>query len=418
MLRLPLFLVALGLGAQSGAAEAAFGGWKLPPLEGSLEGDFSGALLPGMPALHWSVTPQVPRPRERTIGFAADGSGARLRGEATLDPHGDGAWRLTESPFDLAVWWPVLAAKYFPAQAAWAVAGTAQFTGEGTIRGGEFAGRLEIELRDGAVADAAKTWSVAGVTLRGRLGHLPAIAFEEPLRAQFREALVAGVALRDGVVEFSVAPDGVVRVASAEWGVMGGRIVLAPFAVGGASREVRTTLEFLAVDLGGLGKFLPSALSDARGLVSGRMEVGWDLDRGLTHISGALRPGVEKSASIKLTPSPGFLTERLPVNMRERINLLPEWAGPIRKLFAPANPAYAILRSIEMGEGALDVAAFEFALNTEGDARGRTAHVVAMTRPTTRGTAVDVVRFEFNVTGPLADLVRLLAEGRVNLHLR
>ncbi len=418
MLRLLVSVVVLCLAARMGAAQPLPGSWKLPVIEGRLEGDWSEAISPGGPALHWSITATAPRSRERALALGVDGSGVKLRVEATLDPQGDGAWRSSEAQLDLAVWWPVLAAQFFPAQAAWDVRGAVQVAAEGTMRDGQIAGRLELDVRDAALGDAAKVWSVTGIAVRGQFGHLPSFALDEPVRVQFREAVIAGVALRDGTVEVALAADGTVRVTRAECGVLEGRITLTPFELKPGQREVRTTVEFTAVDLGSLGKFLPSALADARGLVSGRMELGWDLSRGLTVASGALRPGGGKSAAIKLTPAPGFLTERLPLNMRERISLLPEWLGPMRKLFAPANPAYPILRAIELGESSLDVTEFEIGLSLDGDARGRSAHIVAMTRPTVRGTVVDSVRFEFNVTGPLADLVRLLAGGRVNLNLR
>ena len=47
----------------------------------------------------------------------------------------------------------------------------------------------------------------------------------------------------------------------------------------------------------------------------------------LTSAIGTLQSDTAASASIKLTPSPGLLTSRLPARMRERIDLLPAWFG-------------------------------------------------------------------------------------------
>ena len=90
----------------------------------------------------------------------------------------------------------------------------------------------------------------------------------------------------------------------------------------------------------------------------------------------------------------------------------------MRLWFAPVNPAYAILRSIEMGERALDLTTLDLDLHPDGDPSGRTARVVVMTRPAGKPSEVGSVRFELNVSGPLADFVRLLAERRVNIRLR
>jgi hypothetical protein len=417
MPRLPPFLVVLALGASLGVG-AATETWKLPSIQGNMEGDFSAGLLPGAPAFHWTLQSKQANPRERTLALAIDGAGIRSRATAVLDPQGDGPWRLTEAEGDLAAWWPGLAAKYFPKQTGLTVTGSVRLVGEGVIRGSEISGQLELEIKDAAAADAQRVWSVAGVTLRGRLGRVPVLATDEPVLIQFRAATVGGVELRDGRVEFMLGEDGTLHVTRAVYSVLKGQVTLAPFAFDPKKNEIRTAVDVFDVELEGLRAFLPPALAEARGRVSGQVDVVWDFRRGLTVASGGLRSGAAVAASIKLAPAPGFLTGRLPVNMRERIQLLPAWLGPIGRLFSPANPAYPVLRAIELGESSLDVTEFEIGVNLDGDARGRSAHIVAMTRPTTKGTAVGSVRFEFNVTGPLADFARLLAEGRLNLQLR
>ena len=233
MARLSPLILTLWLGVQLAVAQPVpAGAWKLPPLDANMEGDFSTGLLPGAPALHWSVTMNVPRPRERAIGFALDGPGTRVRGEATLDPKGDGTWRLTETQFDLAAWWQMFAPKYFPALAGAVVTGTVVLSGGGTVNGGQFAGRAEIEVRDAAIADPAKAWSLTGLSLRVMLGRLPDLAVDEPVRLRFREAAVADIVFRDGAIDFTLDAANVVRVASAACAVLGGRIALTPFSAG------------------------------------------------------------------------------------------------------------------------------------------------------------------------------------------
>ncbi|MEO6245020.1 MAG: YdbH domain-containing protein [Opitutaceae bacterium] len=402
------------LGETSTAAET----WKLPSVQGTMEGDFSAGLLPGAPGFHWSLRSTKPRMDEQVFVLSIEGAALRARADAVRDLKGDGSWRLIEAEADLAAWWPGLAMSYVPAHAGLEVTGAARLAGEGVLRGGQPSGQIELQVDVAMARDPKQGWSVAGVALRGRLGELPALTTTEPFLLQFREAALAGVALRDGVVKLALPGDGTLRVTSATCAMLDGRVALTPFTVDLAKNKVRTTVDFTDVELSGLAKFLPPALAEARGRVSGQLEVVWDLQRGLTVASGGLRPGASGFAAITLAPAPGFLTDRLPANMRERIQLLPEWMGPVRKLFAPANPAYPILRAIEMGESSLDLTALEVGVSLDGDARGRSAHIVATTRPTTPGTAVGSVRFEFNVTGPLADFARLLAEGRLNLHVR
>jgi hypothetical protein len=273
-------------------------------------------------------------------------------------------------------------------------------------------------LREGAFHDAANTWSISGVALAANLTELPAFATREPVRVTFREITVSGISLRDGSVELIVEPDRTIRILGARGDLMNGHVELTPFVIRPGQSRVTTTLRFASVELAGMARFLPSVLAEASGPVTGQVEVSWDLKEGLKLANGSLQPRPRESATIKLAPSPGFLTSRLPARVREKIDLLPTWLGPIRRLFMPKNPAYETLRAIEMGEMPLEVKTLVVTVNPEGDVSGRTARVVVMARPAAEGSAVDSVRFEINVSGPLADLVRLGLEGRLKVHAR
>jgi hypothetical protein len=417
MSRFAWWWIALSLsGALDAAEPLAPANWKLPPIDGELSGDLALQALATAPPLHWSMKVRTDKPRERVVELDVTAPGVQVHLNALLDPFGNGTWQVNGTDLALGEWWSVLKPFLSGKIAEGSAEGILSVNGRGTLQSGALAGAMGLEMREGAFHDAGNTWSVTGVTLAAHLAELPAIATREPVRVTFHEITASGIALRDGAVEFLIEPDRTVRILGARGNLMNGRIELSPFAIRPRQSRVTTTLHFESVELSGMARFLPSVLAEATGPVSGQVEVSWDLNEGLKLANGSLQPRPLESASIKLAPSPGFLTSRLPERVREKIDLLPTWLGPIRKLFMPKNPAYETLRAIEMGEMALEVKTLVVEVNPEGDVSGRTARVVVMARPTAAGSAVDSVRFEINVSGPLADLVRLGLEGRLKVH--
>ena len=134
MSRFSLSVMALCLSAQVGAAQSVPGSWKLPLIEGKLEGDWSDVFSPGGPALHWSITSTVSRPRERVMNLIVDGPGVKVRAEATLDPLGNGAWELREAELDLAQWWSLAAALAGSTLEGIGAGGTLAANGAGMLR--------------------------------------------------------------------------------------------------------------------------------------------------------------------------------------------------------------------------------------------------------------------------------------------
>jgi hypothetical protein len=391
----------------------------LPPLTGELTGNFQSLTLPGAPALHWTLNLRDgANAAERIADIVVDGTGTHARIEWRFDAAGGGTWRVQESQFDLALWFPLLAPQYLPKLASAIVEGHAALTGEGTLHDGKLGGRVHVDLRDGAMHDAAAAWSVTGIGLQGTLAELPGVTTDGPVKLTFREAKSNGIIAHDGVINFAIDAANIVQVASATCTLMDGRVALTPFAVGVARPEVKTNVDFSGVELGRLAAFLPSVLAEARGPVSGQVELTWSLADGLKFANGSLRPRPNETATIKLSPAPGFLTSRLPEKLRERIDLLPKWTGPLRQLFHPKNPAYDTLRDIEMGRMPLEVKTLTIDVQPAGDANGRTARIVVSAKPAGAESAVDAVRFEINVTGPLADFVLLALKGQLSVHLR
>jgi len=427
----------LVLAALVGSAVAAPTRWALPLVEGELAGDFTALKFSAAPVLHWTLALHSDRATGgRTGSFEITGEGTRARGEVRADATGEITWHLAEARLDLARWSAALDPVIGAQLAGASLSGALLASGDGAWHEGRMTARFQIAVRDAAIHGPQNAWSISGVALDGALTW-PQLASDGAWRATFREATSAGVSARDGQIEFVLDPrrtsgaasvagqvrfatstGRTIRVTSAQCRLMDGRVALAPFTVALAKPDVKTQLSFAGVQLGGLAKFLPAMLAEARGPVSGKIDVGWTRAGGLVFADGTLQPRETEFASVRLAPSPGFFTARLPAHVRERIDLVPDWLGPIKRWFAPKNPAYDTLRAIEMGEMPLQVQAVDVHVQPEGDANGRTARIVVSARPAVSGSAVDSIHFEINVTGPLADFVRLALEGRLSVHAR
>jgi hypothetical protein len=389
--------------------------WSLPPLDGDFTGDVAALKLPGAPALHWKLALRSRTdPAERNVELSVDGEGTRVRAAAQLDATGAGIWRLSEARIDVARWFAVLAPFFGPGLAGIAAEGSVGLSGEGTIRAGEIQGRAHIEWRDGVLRDAASGLVVEGIALRGDLQRVwPAPVSEGPLVLTFREASAAGVIARNGVVEFTTDFSQSAQLVRATCELMDGRVEISPFTLKFAQPRIQGEVQFAGLELGRIAALLPPVLADARGRVSGRMAVSWSAAAGVTAGDGRLQIAPGEVASLRLSVAPGFLTSKVP----RRLALLPAWLGPIARAFSPENPAYETLRAIETGEMRLELNSLDVGLQPEGDPAGRTARVILTARPA-KTDVVESVRFEINVAGPLADVVRMGLEGRVNIHSR
>lgn len=404
-------LSAVALGVVAVASAGVVDLWQ--DLTGELEGDFVPLSLEGAPMSHWKAVVT----EGRTVVVAVDGVGTRIRAEVALTPARSLTCRLREAELDLARWMPALAPKLLPAAVDLLVTGTLSLRGEGAI-GATPTGAVSAEVRDATLSDRGGAWSIRGITVRGAFPSLPAVDSAGPIQVAFRECTVGGITAQDGTASVSIDADRHLVVHSAGWRMLGGAVSVSPFVVAPTKPALDAEVHFTGVALDTLVRFLPSLLAEARGPVSGRVEVHWTRGEGITLANGSLRPRADEVASVRLTAAPGFLTSRLPSGLRERIDLLPTWLGPIRRLFMPKNPAYGTLRDIELGRIPLVVQALDLDIRPGGDSQGRTARVVLNARPAVQTSVVESVRFEINVTGQLADLLRLGLEGRLSVHLR
>lgn len=383
----------------------------VPPVSGEVSGELVPRLLPGAPNVAWKL---ALRPGNAAGGRAADlaldGPGVRAAGTAQLAANGEGTWRIERGELDAAVWFGALAGRFFPALRSTAAEGAIALSGEGAWRAGGWSGRLALALRDGLVRGAGQGWTLRGVELRGTLGALPSLATDGAVTLTFAEATVANITARNGRIELAVDAEEKVTVRRATCEVLEGSIDVMPFSFPLSAPVARTDVRVDRIELAQLAPLLPPVLSTASGKISGRVALAWDAAAGVQPGNGRLQVDPGSTVAIRLAPQPGFFTGRIP----RTIAVLP---GPFAKLINLPNPAYEPLRAIEMGETVLEVSALDIGLSPEGDADGRTARLVFTARPEKRDD-VEFVKFEVNVKGPLADVLRLGIEHGISVHTR
>ncbi len=400
------------------AAEAA-GGWTWP----LFAGEFGGELEPGngVPAtgLRWRL---VLAPAADGVGqtgtLQLEGSGLAATASVRLSSWREGTWEIAAAEIDLGAWLPAWWARALPpAVGAIAAEGRVKLTGAGTLRDGRIEGRLAFDLGNGTVRDVAGKWRVEGLTLGGALARGDDAA-GSALKIGFGSATFGTLVLGAAQAEVTLDPRDRLRISGLTAEAFAGRVAVEPFTVDPAVPEVETTVAIAGLDLGGLSAWLPAVLAGAKGRVSGQATVGWSARQGFRFAQGKLAPAASDRASITLAASPELLTSRLPENLRERIDLLPKWLGPLRGLFSPVNPAYATLKEIELGQLPLEVQSVSVRIDPAGATADRTAQVVVEAAPAGRTKVVEAVRLEVNVAGPLAELVRLGMEGKLKMTAR
>jgi len=208
-------------------------------------------------------------------------------------------------------------------------------------------------------------------------------------------------------------PDGHIEVRRVELEVLGGRVALAPFTLDPATMLVRVQAEVTNLALKEIAALLPETLADAKGRLSGKMEVRWSPTVGFEPGRGALQIHADEPAALRLAATPGFLTQHMP----ERIFLLPEKLGALAKWFAPKNPAFDSLRHIELGEDSLTVEKMKVELYPDGPDGVRSATVEVTARPP-KGSIVEQVSFTINVAGPLKQVLDLSLDDRARINFK
>lgn len=380
----------------------------LPPVSGTLAAQVSLPKIPGLPPLDWKVRLSPAGSGDLAFDATATAPGLELQCQFTL-PRGEapGTWKLVSATFDAASWWRILAGisgvKALPSD--FEFSGRLALTGSGTWRGAEVTGVLHSSLTGATARSDSQHWSAAGLALESEVDLAPGRTVVRAAHLKVDSLLAAGIAARELVVDAAGAEGGRLAIKRAEVTALGGRITFEPFPLDPAKPVIKTAVEFPNIALAEVVPLLPQALKEAKGRVAGRVRIEWSGADGLVAAEGKLATQEGESAVLRLAPSSGLFTGRVPA----RIGL---FLGLTMK-----NPAIDTLRRIELGEDALLVDRLKvdlFSLNGESD---RSAQVDIVGRPT-NDRDVKKITLTVNVTGPINQVVRLGVGQKATLQVR
>lgn len=399
-------------GASSATAnEARHPGDELTTLLALLAGEVHGVFTPvegRLLAWRLALSPAAGAAAGglRTGEVVVAGPDLTLRVALGFDPLlGRMSWRVVEGRLDLGAWWPALGTRPELATtlAGLSATGVVTITGQGTWVAGAATGQLRAELTNGTVRNDVEGWSLEGVTLRAGGDAAALQNGVVPMEVTVRTINSARFGARNLSVRAKVRDFDNLAVESTRIEIAGGEVTVEPFTVSLAEPAVSATVVMRRVGLQDLIVFVPTAVSEARGRINGKMRLDWHPKDGVQVGAGGLSLEESEPTTLRLVSTPGFLTEQVPV----RFILLPGWLGPLARWFSLGNPSYKTLSDIERGKLGLRVEALDVRLTPEGDERGRSASVFIRARPEQPGSVVKEVTFEINVSGPLAAVLRM-----------
>jgi len=277
-----------------------------------------------------------------------------------------------------------------------------ELTGELHFRVGEWAvsGPFCLKLRMGETERVGETGLPLLLLVSFRADELPLLELE----------------LSDLAVEAEVdLARNVARVSVAELTAFGGRVSLRPFEIDLGNAEaisVEAIGELHGLALDQLAAFVPEAVREASGRVSGAVRLSWGAASGLQVGSGALRIDADaEDAQLRLAAMPGFLTQ----HTTPRFVWMPASLGRLARWLALDNPAYDTLAEIEEGTQPLHIEALHVSLYPDGLGGPRSAAVNLVARPVS-GAVVKQLRFDINVSGPLDQVLQIGASDTVRLN--
>lgn len=385
-------LLALALGWPAQAAHTP-ADWKLPPVDGELSGEFNALFLGGAPKVKWKLSVQTEKPRERAVQFQVEGYGLHVRGDALVDPMGEGEWRVLQSEIELAEWAGWVVPRYAADFAGVSAAGKLSVTGKGTWKGGALNGSATVSLREGRVDDPTRKVLLEGISVD--------VEFEDI--ATWRTAPAQVFTWRSG--RYDIIPIGVGRIefqmdaekisiTSALIDVFGGELQVPSLVMSTQSPEfsVQARLEGVAVEQ--VIFLLPQILSEARGKLDGHVALR-RTSRGIQIGDGRLQLREGETADLRLAVKPGWLTTSLP--------------PVIVKNF----PAF---QKMERGEVPIRARVLDVTFTPMGDDAGRTARVHVAGGPSDPQMTAPIDT-TVNVYGPLEALVNLGAGLGTNSRL-
>lgn len=400
-------LASLALAPALAAAPAA-----LPPLRGSVSGELQVG-LPDLTAIPWraEVSPRPDGGSEFRLSAAPPD--AKFEARLTLDASGTtGIWAIDEARVQVDAWASRLIGSVSDSTAEVTAGGELTLTGQGEWHEGAARGPLTLSWTSPAITLSAPAVAAEGVRFEFTLasGWFEG-RWQGEGEVKIAHVTVAGLELRELRAELAWHSDQRLRVETLTAQAFGGTVELASFTWKPGQAELTVAAEFNQIDLEVLAGLLPELVRDAHGEVSGQARLRWREDLGVQPLGGELRETAGTDVRLRLAPQPGFLTRNVP----RRIQILPDLLGRVaREWLAPENPVYATLEQIELGREPLVVQEFSLEFFPPDDPLGRTARIRVLGRPQA-DPQVEQVSLTINLSGPLADLLRLGADDRVQI---
>jgi hypothetical protein len=370
------------------SAETPLVAWKVPPLDGELKGEVNVPVLDGTPKLSWKLTVRAGKPRARNVDFEIEGEGLRLRGEARLDPAGEGTWRVANGEINVGQWFRVVPL-FAPAIAGASAGGNLNFTAEGTWRDGAVGGKAVISVREGRLDDPQHKILLEGISVDVEFVDLATLRTAPAQVFTWRSGRYDVVPLGVGRIEFEMDQNEV-RVTSSLIDVFGGELQVGSLVVSTKRPEFSVDARMVGVAVDQVLFLLPPVLTDARGRLDGHVALKRDasgLQIGAGNLS--LRPG--DTAELRLAPTPGLISSSLPGMVLQH---------------------YPGLKEIEMGQTPLRAEVLEVTFTPLGDAQGRTAWVHVAGGPVDPNLRAPI-DLTVNVQGPLQSLIRFGTNSRL-----
>jgi hypothetical protein len=399
-----LGLVGAGL-APAGLPAAA------PPA--TLRGQIGGELHVGPEeaalVVPWTVEVQQADSGAAELQFAAQLFGADVRARVQQTEGGEVRWKVQQAEWAVTELIAQSPATLPAALASLQWEGRLRLHGEGGWTEEGPSGPLQVTWAEGAVRGNEPELAVEGLEAAFELQDW----FSEPRSGQgalrFASATVAGIELRQAVVALALQPDGSMQIGPGRMNALEGQLVVAPI-VWPTEGPLTITVQAVGLSLARLAAFAPQMVRAATGTVSGHVVLQWDEEGGLEPIDGHLVIDSQRDVELTMGPRPGFLTRQVP----RRYEFLPSWMGSFGRRLAPVNPAYEMLEGIELGRLPLRVRRLEIEFFPPDDPMQRTARIEIEGRPTT-GEVIESLTIQLNLSGPLADIIRLGLDDRAQI---
>lgn len=389
----------------------------LPPIDGQFSGKLSVTKLAGAPAVNWTIRVRSTRPDERVADLSLDGEGTRVRAQVGIDRNRSGWWKITEGELDAAAWFPAASAEIGSAADGVAAEGKIELKGGGALHEGQPSGNLEIAWQDGRLHNESAGWTLDGIAVSGEFA-IEAAGYQaksvSPLTIGVKTISTARFGARNLFLALRLNDERTATLTEGRIEIAGGNVTAEPVTWPLVPPRFDVSLRIENVGLQDVAALVPAGLSESRGRINGVVRLGWSEATGFQLGQGNLVLGSTEPAIVRLAPAEGFLTERVPTHFE----LLPNWLGPLARWFRPENPAYAELHELELGLSELRVETLSVQITPDGDRDGRTARVRLTARSTRAGSVIDVVTFDVNVAGPLAQVLRLGINQSFSVELR